>query len=460
MERTMRKDQITLAEIQPKQTDALERQILADAMVHTDIVHEIAGTINEEMFTSPDRAKMWRTIIDISNSGNEPTIDKVAAIVGPSIVLNETQKTTSSADYEVRHRATLIRDAAARRRAYVAGLAFLQSVADGSLTEADVYAELQAMEDRVEGGYDPRGEVTLTQIFNRIYEGVEERLQLEKEGKQRLVPTGFPILDYFVAGGWNRGQLITLAARPSVGKTALMLQLAKAAAKGGFPTCIFSLEMTDEQLGERYLYSTGRVTPFMLRKGFTGDYARDDAALFDAAVAQFDKLPIIVNDTARNLKDIVSRITLNVKRGRCRIAFIDYLGYIQNETDARKSTAQVIAEITGRLKALAKDLRIPIVLLCQLNRDSARGNREPELYDLRDSGAIEQDSDIVLMLEEKDTDGDHFIRVWLRKNRPYKRNIYVDIRPNESYTNFTAFDAWDGDPNLSQKLNEYGISNF
>ena len=460
MANEIRKDRLTLAEIQPQPTDFLERQMLADAMVHTGIVYELAGIINDTMFSTPDRAKVWRTIIDITNAGDEPTIDKVAAIVGPDVILRETDKTTSSAEFEVRNRATLIRDAATRRRAYSAGLAFLQSVADGALTEADVYSELQAMEDRIETGYDPRGEVTLTEIFNRIYEGVEERLQLEKEGKQRLVPTGFPILDYFVAGGWNRGQLITLAARPSVGKTALMLQLARAAAAGGFPTCIFSLEMTDEQLGERYLYSTEKVTPFMLRKGFHGDYARTDADLFDKAVAEFDKLPIIVNDTARNLKDIVSRITLNVKRGRCKVAFIDYLGYVQNDTDARKSTAQVIAEITGRLKALAKDMRIPIVLLCQLNRESARGNREPELYDLRDSGAIEQDSDIVLMLEEKDTDGDHFIRVWLRKNRPYKRNIYVDIRPNESYTNFTVFDAWDGDPNLSQKLEEYGIHQF
>ena len=456
----MKKDRLTLAEIQPKPSDFLERQMINDAMVHTGIVYELAGTINDTMFSSPDRAKIWRTIIDITNAGDEPTIDKVAAIVGPALIMQETEKTTVSAEFEARNRATLIRDAATRRRAYSAALAFLQSVADGALTEADVYAEMQAMEDRIETGYDPHGEVTLTQIFDRIYEGVEERLQLEKEGKQRLVPTGFPILDYFVAGGWNRGQLITLAARPSVGKTALMLQLAKAAAAGGFPTCIFSLEMTDEQLGERYLYSTDKVTPFMLRKGFRGDYAETDADMFDKAVNEFNNLPIVVNDRARNLKDIVSRITLNVKRGRCRIAFIDYLGYIQNDTDARKSTAQVIAEITGRLKALAKDMRIPIVLLCQLNRESAKGNREPELYDLRDSGAIEQDSDIVLMLEEKEEGLDHFIRVWLRKNRPYKRNIFVDIRPNESYTKFELFNAWDGDPRLGEKLNEYGIHQF
>lgn len=432
------KEFVTLKEIQPVNTYSLEKQFLQDVMNNTGIVYEVMEIVNDEMFTAPEHTKIWRTIVDITNNGDVPTLDKVAVQAGVQLVADNALTGYYSGEQESISRAYMVRDAAARRRAYAAALALLQKCADGSLSESDVYTEVQALEDRVESNFEPRGEVSLATVFNRIYGEVEERLRLESEGRAPLVPTSFPMLDDQIEGGFDKGQLIVMAARPSVGKTALMLQMAKAAAESDFKTCIFSLEMTNEQLGKRYLYSTEKISAHTLRRGFRGEQAVVDAAAFDTAVAELDRLPILINESARSLKEIVTRITLNVKRGRCQIAFIDYLGYIENESDPRKNTVQKISEITARLKALAKTMRIPIVLLCQLNRESAKGVRPPQLYDLRDSGSIEQDADVVLMLERKETAVDGtLVNIWVRKNRQGQRDLYLTVKPNASYTKFT-----------------------
>ena len=123
-----------------------------------------------------------------------------------------------------------------------------------------------------------------------------------------------------------------------------------------------------------------------------------------------------------------------MKQGRCKIAFIDYLGLFQDTLSLGNAKLyQVIAKITGTLKAVAKRLGIPIVLLSQLNREQAREKRAPELYDLRDSGSIEQDSDIVIMLEPRENG----IYAWLRKNRNGKRDLAFVLVPNSTYSSFT-----------------------
>jgi replicative DNA helicase len=133
----------------------------------------------------------------------------------------------------------------------------------------------------------------------------------------------------------------------------------------------------------------------------------------------------------------VARITVLNKQGKCDAAFIDYLGLIsQAQADSRTPLYQVIGQITGTLKATAKALRIPIVLLCQLNREAAKQNKSPQLYNLRDSGSIEQDADVVLMLNQ--TPGPRLpdLEVWVRKNRQGEKDFGILMRPNDNYTDF------------------------
>jgi replicative DNA helicase len=238
-------------------------------------------------------------------------------------------------------------------------------------------------------------------------------------------------MDIYLNGGFKSGQLVILAARPSVGKTAVMLQMAKAAAAAKNNVQVFSLEMQAEELGERLMYSTGIVTPAQVNFGKT------DPSALDQAEKMLNPLPLYINDFSRSLDDIVSRLTQAVKKNRCNIAFIDYLGLMQDALNGGNvKLYQVIARITGTLKAVAKRLQIPIILLCQINRESAREGRSPELFDLRDSGSIEQDADVVLMLESKMTP-EQKLYVWLRKNRAGKKEVAFVLTPNKTYSEFT-----------------------
>jgi replicative DNA helicase len=191
---------------------------------------------------------------------------------------------------------------------------------------------------------------------------------------------------------------------------------------------VFSLEMTNTELAQRLLLSTGRVQSLELARG------QVEWSNFEAAVSCVEQMPMFLNDNAYSVDEIVSHIVINRQNGKCDIAFIDYLGLIN--TTGNKPQYQVLGEITHRLKSTAKKLGIPIVLLCQLNRAIESANRPPALHDLRDSGDIEHDADIVLMLERPTNFSDNRVNMYLRKNRQGPKDACIPLLPNDSYTNF------------------------
>ena len=262
------------------------------------------------------------------------------------------------------------------------------------------------------------------------------------------MPTGFRTLDFLTYGGFNKGNLVILAARPSVGKTAVMLQMALAAARAGKKVNLFNLEMTNTELAQRMLFSSGRITPLQMARG---DVEWND---YEVASGEYAKQPMYLNDSARTLEEIKARITLNHQARKCDIVFIDYLGLIKMSNKS-SNLSQAIAETTKELKHIAKDCGIPLVLLCQLNRASASEKRPPEMYDLRDSGGIEQDADIILMLEKAtDEEDGKDINIWVRKNRQGKAgNVKIEIEANETYTVFTEKEAETFVPVLPSRCN-------
>ena len=296
-------------------------------------------------------------------------------------------------------------------------------------TEEDILSSIEGFSRAVEGEAPLLSEVKLAQGIKEVKEEAQRIESLKEQGKTIRISTGFNYLDSCLNKGFKPGQLIVLAARPSVGKTAVMLQMAKTAARSDNPVILFSLEMTCPELCERLLFSTGKVSPYKMANGEVEWQA------FLEAENELRPLPIFINDFSRSLDEIVSRMTRAVKQGRCKIAFIDYLGLIQDTLNpGYNKLYQIIAKITGDLKAVAKRLGIPIVLLCQLNRDQAREKRAPELFDLRDSGSIEQDADVVIMLEPRYEEGRIF--AWLRKNRNGKRDLAFVLVPNKTYSAF------------------------
>lgn len=414
-------------------TAKIERQVIADAVCTENMLDEVIPLIHEDFFTSDERRKMWKDIVKLYGKGESVNTWIIGSIHGDPFVqeiiplMAEAGGTITC----VQH-AAILRSEATKRRAFLAAESLMSEALKPENGEADILSKMSEINAQVEGPAPLQSEVKLVNALVEVKADFKNEEQLKEQGETTRIRTGFRFLDDTINKGFKAGQLIILAARPSVGKTSVMLQMAKTAAKDGNPVQIISLEMTCSELCEKLLYSTGKVHPYQVAQSDIEWQA------YEEAEGQLSPLPLYINDFSRRLDDIVSRLTMAVKHDRCKIAFIDYLGLIQDALNfGNAKLYQVIAKITGTLKAVAKRLHIPIVLLCQLNREQAREKRSPELFDLRDSGSIEQDADIVIMLEPKQVEDKQAIYAWLRKNRSGKRDMAFVLMPNSTYSEFT-----------------------
>jgi replicative DNA helicase len=228
-----------------------------------------------------------------------------------------------------------------------------------------------------------------------------------KKGEMTGVTSGFTDLDK-LTWGFQRQEMIILAARPSMGKTSLALNFAEAAAmpkKGdGTSVLIFSLEMSAAQLALRMLCSRARVNLKLLREGLLSKNGDDNTRLVAEADA-FAKSPIFIDDSSHlSIMELRAKARRLHARRKLGLIVVDYLQLL-SPTDSSVPREQQVAEASRGLKALAKELDLPVIVLSQLNRSSEKENRTPKLADLRESGSIEQDADVVLMLARpKDAD--------------------------------------------------------
>ncbi|HTX67156.1 MAG TPA: replicative DNA helicase [Opitutaceae bacterium] len=255
-------------------------------------------------------------------------------------------------------------------------------------------------QDRVSDAARPMKEPTKEAIT------VINKLMMKK-GELTGVPSGFKDLDS-LTWGFQRQEMIVLAARPSVGKTSLALNVAEAASvprKGEpVPTLIFSLEMSAAQLALRMLCARARVNVRLLRDGLLSKNGQEQQDLLLAA-DEFSKAPLFIDDSSHlTIMELRAKARRLYTRHKLGLIVIDYLQLI-SPTDTQTPREQQVAEASRGLKAMAKELDLPVFVLSQLNRSSEKENREPRLSDLRESGSIEQDADVVLMLAPpKDAD--------------------------------------------------------
>ena len=423
----MRQTGLSISEYPLPQTIEIERQVLADAIASPDAIGQMMAILSPESFTDENRARIWSSLTDSFVQGNTIDLVSVHAKFGNAFI-NEviTPGLIGGTSREAINHARSLRNANARRITYISAIRLLQESIRPENTESDLCAIAESVSRNIQGEASDVMEKPIGNVIDDISREIAANAEATRSGIKTRVPTGFPTLDGITFGGWCGGQLIILAARPSVGKTAVMLQMAKASAQAGFSTCIFSIEMTNSELGKRMLFSTGYIMPNEVASGFV------DATKFNAAASGFRRLPLFINEKSRNIDEVVARITLNARSGKCRAAFIDYLG-LMDAGDSRMPLYQVVGKITATLKNTAKMLGIPIILLCQMNRAAAMRGDAPQLYDLRDSGSIEQDADIVIMLDNNEDNLD----LWIRKNRQYKKNVCITVQPNATYSSFT-----------------------
>jgi replicative DNA helicase len=278
---------------------------------------------------------------------------------------------------------------------------------------------------------DKSGPEPIKSLVKKVFSSLDERFK-SPDGITG-VPTGFADLDSRTAG-LQPTELVILAARPAMGKTSFAMSLAQNAAtlhpdgSGGWPCLVFSLEMSSTQLAERMLCSEARVDSSALRRG---QLQRQDMTNLTYAAASLSKAPILIDDTpALSLRELRARS----RRFRSNkelfgdkkfgLILIDYLQLMRGSPQAAKaSREQEISEISRGLKALAKELHCPVLALSQLNRSlEQRTDKRPQLSDLRESGAIEQDADVILFIYRdvvynKEAENPHIAEVIIGKNR-------------------------------------------
>lgn len=429
---------ITLSEFPIPQAVGVENQIIADIIFLPETLLEAERIITEDMFTNNKCRNAWNALRAMSREGKNIDLASAFSVLDKDLMTHgilPLSNSVGSAVSTLQHFGTL-RDIYIKRKCYFAAVDVLKGSSDHLTPARDIVSKVMSLSDAIQKDCDVDSSTKhISDVINEVAASIEETQRNKAEGKSLRVPTSFVRLDFLTNGGFNAGNLVILAARPSVGKTAIMLQMAKAAAMSGNAVSLFNLEMTNAELVQRFLYSTGDITPLQVAKG---EVAWEN---FESASGQFASKPIYLNDAASTIDEIISTITLNSQSGKCGIAFIDYLGLI-NFGDSKVPLNQAIASCTKRLKQTAKRCKIPIVALCQLNRASASEKRSPMLFDLRDSGSIEQDADIVLMLERAcssldDNESCQDINMWVRKNRQGKAGeINVEIVANETFTVF------------------------
>jgi len=268
-----------------------------------------------------------------------------------------------------------------------------------------------------------------SQEFIRISSGCEhvsdsvgpviDEIEQAWQGKTKIgIPSSIETVDY-ACGGWQPGELYLIAARPSVGKTALALYTALGA---GLPVAFFSIEMTKRMLIHRLLSAYTKIPSHFFRNG---KITPDEYEKIQNAENLIKKLPLYIEDTMKDIGKIRDETMKLIDKHDIRMAVVDYI-QIANPTSIQGNRDRDIANISDNLKSLAKEADIPILALSQLSRESERSNREPELHDLRDSGTLEQDADVVIFLHRTNTLSKRVVlKIGKNRNGPVGRDSYT-----------------------------------
>lgn len=357
-------------------------------------------------FYRPDHRLLFETLIDLYDRGKPIDLvvledelrrrDILVEVGGREYLIELATSVGSSVNAE--HYARIVRDKALLRDLIQCSGEILQSAYDHREDAAEV---LDAAEKRLFGVTEQR----ITSQPLQIGEYLRETFRLietrDVEGHLNGVPTGFTALDDLL-GGMQYGDFLVVAARPSMGKTALALSMLDAiGVSENIPAVLFSLEMSKIQITQRMLCSRAGVDMQGLR---TGRLSERDIQELLRACGEMEKSPVFIDDTpGMSIMELRAKARRLKMREDIRVVFVDYMQLMVDRVAGRENRQQEIASISRGLKALGRELDIPIVALAQLNRQvEARTTNRPRMSDLRESGAIEQDADVVILLHREE----------------------------------------------------------
>lgn len=390
---------------------------IADLVGSDDFYHESHGMIYQAIFDLFDR----RTPIDLLTVSNllddRKQLEKIGGASYLASLADEVPTATNVYQY-----ALIVKNKSTLRRLIKAG----SEVTSCGFNESDPLEDLLERSEKALFGVSQTflkdRFVHIKDVLSATYDKITELHDPETKDKYRGVPTGFRDLDGLLSG-FQPSDLIILAARPSMGKTAFALNTAQNIAKKGYAVGVISLEMSKEQLVERMFCSLLEVDSWKLR---TGKLTEDDFMRIGGVMDEMYSMKIYIDDSVGN-----SIAELRAKARRLQMEHglhflvIDYLQLMSAGKGGFNQTNRVqeISEISRSLKGLARELKIPILALSQLSRAvELRPSKIPQLSDLRESGAIEQDADVVMMMYredyyEEDSDRPGVTDIFIRKHR-------------------------------------------
>lgn len=430
-----------------------EQSVLGAIFISPDTIISLADELVPDDFYKPANKIVFKTMLSLFKKG-EP-IDattmvsaltnqgEIKEIGGLNYVVELVNSTPTSKNVE--HYAKLVKEKSTLRRVIADLSDSLSSAYQGDVSIGDLIAKTEKSMLDISNQNTGTGFRNVADILDTHMQMVETRSQTD--GVVTGLSTGFVGLDK-ITTGLHEGNLIILAARPAMGKTALVLNIAKyVATKEGKPAVIFSLEMGAEELIERMLASEGMVPAYHLK---TGNLSTDEWKRLVQAQNNIYDAPIFVDDTA-GIR--ISEIRSNARKlaqemGGLGVIIIDYLQLITGAKGENRQ--QIVSEISRELKILAKDLKVPVIALSQLSRAvEQRQDKRPMLADLRESGSIEQDADIVAFLyreayyqkEQADSqEANNVTELILEKNRHGSLGT-VKLYFHKEYTKFSSVEG-------------------
>ena len=451
--------QLLALKLPPHSVEA-EQSLLGALLIDNQAFDRVADLVGGDDFYRDDHRRIWRHISRLVEASRPADVVTVAE----SIEASEDKDKTGGAAYlaalaqntpsalNVRRYAELVRERAVQRRlAQVA-----TEIAETALapTGKDVGQLLDEAESKIfqiaeSGARKDQGLIGISPVLAKVFERIDHLHSQDNPSDVTGVPSGFVDVDRKTAG-LQPGDLIIVAGRPSMGKTAFALNIAEHVAlhpSVGLPVAIFSMEMSSSQLAMRMLSSMARVDQSKLR---TGRLDNEEWANLTDAIGKLNEARIHVDETAAlNALELRARAR-RMKReyGKLGLVVVDYL-QLMSATSQGENRATEISEISRSLKALAKELDVPVIALSQLSRAvEQRNDRRPLMSDLRESGAIEQDADVILFIyreevyspDKEEAKGRAEVIIGKQRNGPIGR---IDLTFLGRFTRFANFQ----DPN-------------
>jgi len=397
-----------LLERRPPQSLEAERGVIGSLLLDPMLFDDVLLAVAADDFFLDAHQKLFAHMAAMHNAGIRLDVtllvERLKAsgdleAVGGMAYLAEVAGSVAVAAHAV-HYAQIVRDRATLRSLIHASTEILRDAYDPTLEPGELVSQA---EQKIFAVHDQRSQNQLASIHDVLMETFDLIDHRMEHGGATGVPTGFNDLDS-LTGGLHDSELTILAARPSMGKTAFATNIAEnVAIESGVPVMFVSLEMARHELAQRMLASQGRIDGSKFRSGMM---SKEDRAKLVAASARLSKAPLFVDDSpTRSMSEIAACARRVKRRHGLGLLVIDYLQLIlpDNPNDPRQ---EQVAKIARRLKSLARELKVPVLCLAQLNRQVEAGTgreaHRPRLSHLRESGAIEQDADVVMFVHREE----------------------------------------------------------